>query len=89
MRRVIIDFKDCALTVNTGFKSKTIDDQVSLNRKLTFRHRNAYVGYFSLAGLSIMKTVSADNPRVLNVNQTSTKAPRSSKLFPEGSTSVN
>ena len=38
MWHVVVNFKDCTLTFNTGFKTKTIDDQVSLNRKLTFRH---------------------------------------------------
>ena len=31
-------FKDCTLTFNAGFHAKTIDNQVSLNRVLTFWH---------------------------------------------------
>ena len=46
---VVINFKDCTLTFNTGFHTKTIDDQVSLNRKLTFGHKNAYLGYIQLS----------------------------------------
>ncbi len=63
-RCIVINIKGFTLTINHCLPAKTIDDQVSLNRKLTFRHRNAYVGYCSLAGLSIMKTASTDNPRV-------------------------
>jgi hypothetical protein len=38
MWHVVIDFKDCTLTFNTGFHAKAVDDQVSLHRELTFRH---------------------------------------------------
>ena len=38
MWHVVVNFKDCTLTFNAGFHTKTIDDQISLNRKLTFRH---------------------------------------------------
>ena len=49
MWQVIINFKDCTLTFNAGFHAKTIDDQVSLNRKLTFGHKNAYLEYIQLS----------------------------------------
>jgi len=38
MWHVVINFKDCTLTFNAGFHAKTIDNQVSLNRELTFWH---------------------------------------------------
>jgi hypothetical protein len=38
MWHVVIDFKDCTLTFNTGFHTKAVDDQVSLHRELTFGH---------------------------------------------------
>ena len=38
MWHVVVNFKDCTLTFNAGFKPKTIDYQVSLNRELTFWH---------------------------------------------------
>jgi hypothetical protein len=55
---IVINFKDCTLTFNTGFHTQAIDDQVSLNRKLTFGHLNAYLEYIQLSYLSIMKTAS-------------------------------
>ena len=58
MWQVIINFKDCTLTFNTGFHTQTIDDQVSLNRKLTFGTKTRIWNTYSFAILSIMKTAS-------------------------------
>ena len=38
MCHVVIDFKDCTLTFNTGFHTKAVDGQVSHYRELTFRY---------------------------------------------------
>ena len=38
MRCIVINIKGIKLTINKRFPSKAVDDQVSLNRKLTFRH---------------------------------------------------
>ena len=46
---IVINFKDCTLTFNTGFHTQAIDDQVSLNRKLTFGHLKAYLEYIQLS----------------------------------------
>ena len=35
MWHVVIDFKDCTLTFNTGFYTKAIDYQVTQHRDLT------------------------------------------------------
>ncbi len=55
---IVINFKDFTLTFISGFHTQAIDDQVSLNRKLTFGHLNAYLEYIQLSYLSIMKTAS-------------------------------
>ena len=38
MWRIIINIKGFTLTFNHGFTTKMVDDQLSLNRQLTFRH---------------------------------------------------
>ena len=58
MWHVVVVIKGCMLTFNHCFPSQTIDDQVSLNRKLTFGHLNAYLEYIQLSYLSIMITAS-------------------------------
>ena len=35
---IVINIKGFTLTFNYGFTSKMVDDQLSLNKQLTFRH---------------------------------------------------
>ena len=56
---VVINFKDCTLTFNAGFKSKTLVDHVGLNRKLTFGTKTRIWDIHNLDPLAKLKKTSS------------------------------
>ena len=57
MWNIVVVIKDCTLTLTNVLPAKSVDDQVSLKRWLTFRYFNRVIfSYLIIAVLVIMKT---------------------------------
>jgi len=59
MWQIVVVIESCTLTFNHSFPAKTIDNQLSLQRKLTFRHlKSEFSCAIRIALFATLKTAS-------------------------------